>query len=421
MPQVTAAASRTATATRRRSPESRHFFIIGGSASDNITTGDGGDTIDPGSGVTDGDFFNRIHAGGGDDYIYSGDTPNGDDIFEGNIFDGGDGFDTVDYTIAPDEVFAFLKLDVGGRTALGKNGYGGTDYFSANPSNPTGPTIESLLGSAHDDWFVGSDVADFLSGQGGNDLLEGGLGNDTLQGGAGTDDWASYENAAGAVTVDLTLAGDQATGADGTDDLFTIENLRGGASADILTGDGNDNELEGGGAGDTLGGGAGDDTITGGAGMDSISGGADDDDLVVADGDVVAGETYDGGTGTDALYVSGTNDFTGSTVLSIEGLEFGALGRPSVTFTSDQIGGTGVSSTLAVEGDTDPNAIIVNMVSPFTLDLSGWTFTNWTAPSDTITINGSTSADTIVGSSQIDTITGGLGTTADGQPRRRRR
>ena len=88
------------------------FFITGGSASDNITTGDGGDTIDPGSGVTDGDFFNRIHAGGGDDYIYSGDTPNGDDAFEGNIFDGGDGFDTVDYTIAPGAVFAFLKLDV---------------------------------------------------------------------------------------------------------------------------------------------------------------------------------------------------------------------------------------------------------------------------------------------------------------------
>ena len=123
---------------------------------------------------------------------------------------------------------------------------------------------------------------------------------------------------------------------------------------------------------------------------------------------MVSGETYDGGTGNDELYVSGTNDFTGTTVLSIEGLEFGTLAASSVTFTSDQIGGSNLSSALAVEGDANANAIIVNMVSPFTLDLSGWTFTDWTAPDDTITINGSTSADTIVGSSQIDTITGGL-------------
>ena len=263
--------------------EFENFTITGGSASDNITTGDGDDIIDPGSGTSDGSYYNIIHAGGGNDLMFSGDTPNPQHGFDGNKFDGGDGIDTVDYGAAPGAVFGSFVVDGTARTFNNSNGYGGTDLFSDTPG---AATVENVLLSAFNDIFIGDDNNNLFDGRGGddnlrgglgadtliggddNDTLEGGFGNDTIDGGAGTGDWASYENASGAVTVDLTLSDDEASGADGTDDLDNIENLRGGVGTDTLTGDGNDNELEGRGGGDTLTGGTGGDTVTGGTGLE---------------------------------------------------------------------------------------------------------------------------------------------------------
>src|SRR5581483_11314961 len=52
-----------------------------------------------------------------------------------------------------------------------------------------------------------------------------------------------------------------------------------------------------------------------------------------------------------------------------------------------------------------------NAASASTIDLSAWSFTQWGASgTDTITINGSTGADTITGSVKDDIINAGQGT-----------
>ena len=173
-----------------------------------------------------------------------------------------------------------------------------------------------------------------------------------------------------------------------------------------FTGDSGDDAFTAGEQDDTLDGGAGNDRLAGGDGMDTVLGGEGDDDLYVNNSNALAGETYNGGGGSDDLYVSGTNDFTGATLMSIEGLRFGA-GGGSATFTSDQIGGAALSATLAVEGDADPNEIVVNMTAAsLNIRLGPSPTGSWKA---TIAIIGSADGDTIVGTSQNDTINGDAG------------
>ncbi len=57
------------------------------------------------------------------------------------------------------------------------------------------------------------------------------------------------------------------------------------------------------------------------------------DVLIVAEGDYVAGETYDGGDGTDTLRYTGTSDidFSGATITAIEGLVSASSATISLT------------------------------------------------------------------------------------------
>jgi Ca2+-binding RTX toxin-like protein len=150
----------------------------------------------------------------GDDIIHGTSGPDtllgtvGDDVFDGGAgadrFLGNGGNDTVSYDSAAAGVKASLMpnpKNVG--DALGDT------YVS----------IESLLGSSHNDTLsgdnrantlVGGDGDDIISGQGGadtilggagndklngnggNDRLEGGAGDDTLSGGSGGRDWFAY-------------------------------------------------------------------------------------------------------------------------------------------------------------------------------------------------------------------------------------
>jgi Ca2+-binding RTX toxin-like protein len=151
------------------------------------------------------------------------------------------------------------------------------------------------------------------------------------------------------------------------------------------------------------------DRLVGNGGMDTIQANAGADLLIVNAGDTVAGETYDGGLGTDTLQVTGSANFTGSTITSIDALTFATTGASTVTLTSNQIGGTNLSPNLAVTGDGNANHIIVNMPGT-SVDLSGWTFASWTNGGvDTITITGSAANDSITGSSQDDIINPGDG------------
>ncbi|HMN84564.1 MAG TPA: calcium-binding protein, partial [Bauldia sp.] len=163
----------------------------------------------------------------------------------------------------------------------------------------------------------------------------------------------------------------------------------------------------------------GDDTITGGAGKDALHGGAGSDRLMVVDGDAVAGETYDGGTGNDTLQVSGTADFTGSTITSIEKLKLGS----SVTFTSDQLG-AGIAADFEVTGtDTHEDTVTIRVQAgatgaALTVDLSLWTFAEWTVDPltdrdriliDASDVTNAAKATTLIGSTSWDIITGGAG------------
>ena len=100
-----------------------------------------------------------------------------------------------------------------------------------------------------------------------------------LDGGAGYDT-ADYGGSDAGVTVNLTTSRGQQGGHAGGDSLTGIEELKGSSHADLLIGDGRDNDLQGREGDDTLISGAGNDNLHGGAGADRLDGGDGHDDWV---------------------------------------------------------------------------------------------------------------------------------------------
>jgi len=251
----------------------------------------GGDTL-TGTGLAD-----RIFGFGGDDWL-SG--LGGNDELDGgagaDLLDGADGFDTATYRASSAGVIVRLNAGYGkGGDAEGDGLFG----------------IEGAVGSAFDDFLVGTDDRNVLRGGNGKDVLYGLGGDDELEGGAGGDtldgfdgfDIASYATSNAAVAVDLNngnMAGGHAAG----DLLLNIEGLIGSAYGDVLFGNAGRNVLRGEAGNDTLFGIGGDDELLGGSGIDTASfhfGGA-----VVAD---LAGGTASG-QGNDRL--SGVENLIGS-------------------------------------------------------------------------------------------------------------
>jgi VCBS repeat-containing protein len=98
------------------------------------------------------------------------------------------------------------------------------------------------------------------------------------------------------------------------------------------TGDGLGNVIDGDALSDSILGGAGNDEIRGGKGRDTIEGGDNHDTLLVSEGELVAGEVYDGGDGFDTLEIAGDTGlgqvFALATLQSIEKLR---INGPEVT------------------------------------------------------------------------------------------
>ena len=207
---------------------------LAGSYNNDVLTGDGNANTLSGVGGND-----VLQGGGGNDYLY-----------------GGDGTDWASYTDAPSGVTVSLAISAPQNT-IGD----GTDTLSS---------IEKLDGSNFADTLTAASTASTLYGEGGNDVLIGGAGNDVLNGGTGSD-WASYENAASAVTVSLAIGGAQNTVGAGTDTLTSIEKLEGSAFADVLSAAATASTLYGEAGNDLLVGGAGDDLFNGGPGVDAVS------------------------------------------------------------------------------------------------------------------------------------------------------
>ncbi len=108
---------------------------------------------------------------------------------------------------------------------------------------------------------MGSQYDDALTGNATSNVLIGGLGNDLINGGDGIDT-ASYINAVGGVTVDLSKTTQQNTISAGLDTLSNIENLIGSNFNDTLIGNNDDNVFIGG---------LGRDKVLGSNGFDTVS------------------------------------------------------------------------------------------------------------------------------------------------------
>ncbi|MBN9982554.1 hypothetical protein [Rhizobium laguerreae] len=360
---------------------------------------------------------------------------NGIDVIVGSaeddfILGGPEGGDPAD-EIGDDEI----NSEGGNDTILG---YGGNDTLNGGAGNDVligGAGTDSLFGNEGEDVFVVDYWEDVPAGE----IYDGGIGTDTIlvsasdfQGfefasvtlasieelrfntSAATRSFFSGDQIGTGLSTTLAVEGDSQqnhlhfqTGVSGVIDIsgWTFTNWQ--SAADTIS-------LDGSTGANTIIGSSQDDLISGDAGLDHILGGGGNDRLIVDPGDVEAGETYDGGMGTDILYGCGAlADFTGVSLISIEGLTFDAPFQTSATFTSDQLGGAGLSATLAIDGEDTgrPSTITVNMVTD-AVDLSGWTFTDWTVTPfvfQRIFINGSAASDTILGSAQRDIIDGSAG------------
>lgn len=206
--------------------------------------------------ITDNAAGNVIQLLAGDDrLLVNGLLPNGADVF-----DGGDGIDTIDFQLTSGGATVDLST-----TAAQDTGISGTLSLSG---------FENVIGSTRGDVLTGSDGDNYVFGGYGDDVLQGLGGNDLLYGFNGIDT-ASYSRATAAVTVSLDNLLAQNTGGAGTDTLNGIENLTGSAYADTLTGDAGANRLTGGRGADTLNGRGGADVFVYGSTLDSNASGYD--------------------------------------------------------------------------------------------------------------------------------------------------
>ncbi|WP_251862382.1 calcium-binding protein [Clostridium sp. Marseille-Q2269] len=226
-----------------------------GEEGDDVVYGDSGvDIIDGGA---DNDYVNgragddELHGGSGDDTLEDlsglnklyGEEGNDKIIVASNnaVIDGGDGFDTADFSQASDKDGA-INIDL----LQNKLSFKGTDNSIVNMEN-----------------IIGTNAADTIMGNDGSNNLEGRVGNDTLHGKGGKD-------------FILGEAGeDNLFGEDG-DDI-----LQGGSGLDILNGGIGNDVLKGGAGNDTLKGDEGNDTLFGGIGSDILEGGNGQDSFVL--------------------------------------------------------------------------------------------------------------------------------------------
>jgi len=264
--------------------------IWGGAGDDVVYAGDGidyiygdldnnlnGSTPTPGNDYLDGGAGNDFLYGGGDDIIVTG---AGADQGE-----GGDGFDTLDYSASTTSITMGTETAYGPFNApytvvVGMGGDSIGDRFSGiervigtafndvmnnvldavgGAGNDTitlgyssgrldgGDGNDTLTASSGNDTLLGGAGDDVLFGGGGNDLIDGGEGNDTLS-------YGDFYSVAIGMTVDLRLTGPQAPRSPGEhpaqsagqDTLISIENLNGTNAGDVFHGNDEANILRGG-------------------------------------------------------------------------------------------------------------------------------------------------------------------------------
>ena len=374
--------------------------------------------------------------------------------FASNQFGTGDNLISNSVAITGDAFNNRIQVNLSAAGTFSAAGWTFTNWTEG------GADIVSLAGTSCADTITGSSKADVIQGGLGADILSGGNGDDEFQyqsggatgdvsvdGGSGNDRIRS--TGSGTITNDFTTVSITSIeilefGSSGTHTATfggaqlgagAIANVEGGAATtQALIVNGQTVNLSGvaftnwGGANQTItingtnatvnilfgssqkdainGTGSSADGMRGGGGADFLNGGGGDDSFsYTAAGDVAAGEVIFGSTGADTITLAnaGSNDFSLATINSVETLDFES-GNSTATFSSTQVG---TGAIVTVSGSTGIDTFIVNAAS--NVDLSGVLFDAWLSGTDTITINGTASGETLTGSAQSDIIIGGDG------------
>lgn len=166
------------------------------------------------------DYLNgsgSLYGGNGNDHLYGNGN---DDLLIGgagaDLLNGGDGFDTASYVSATKGVVADML-----NPANNTNDAKGDAYVS----------IESLVGSAHDDQLTGTDAVRTIYGGGGNDVIYAGSSDNFLYGGDGNDQISA---GAGIDYLYGGLGNDVLTGGSGQD-FFVFDTALQNSNVDTIT------------------------------------------------------------------------------------------------------------------------------------------------------------------------------------------
>ncbi|WHO71514.1 calcium-binding protein [Rhizobium sp. BT03] len=447
--------------------------LIAGNGNDTLIGGTGADQLDGGAGIDTASYSSSVSAvtinlktgvytgdAAGDTFTsiegFIGSSSN--DTFvsgsEATGFNGGNGFDTVDYSTST------AAVTVSFWTGTGSGGDAEGDAYGS---------IEKVIGSAYDDLLVSAAPGSVLQGGAGNDVYvlgvqdvaiieDAGGGTDEIRTALTTFSMAGYTNIE---RVTFTGTGPvNLTGGAG-DDILT-----GGAGDDILNGAGGNDILIGSGGADQLIGGTGTDTAsyanagaavtlnlktgvhTGDAAGDTFSGievlsGSNFDDTFIGNGTTI---TFDGGVGTDTVdysastvgvnvalgaagvtTVSSGGDAQGNSLVNIErvvGSSFAdtlassASGHTLVGGAGDDIylvGDQGVTITEAAGGGTDEirTTLATYSMAAFAnverLTFTGTGGSNLAGNAGNNVMIGGTGNDTLNGGAGNDVLDGGIG------------
>jgi len=389
---------------------------------ENVTGSDGTDTISDGSGgaaeanVFDGGDGNDTLVGGqGADTLNDG--PGDDEVSGGDGNDtlaGGEGSDTLAGDGGVDTL-TFASRSTAITASLATQGVIGTD----TSDDDTLSTLEHLVGGTGNDTLTGDDNVNTISGGSGDDTinLRAG-GSDAADGGANGANGDTLDYSDRSTGILINLNGSSAGGQTSTG----FENANGTQGDDVITGDAGANRFEGRG---------GDDDFDGRAGNDIFLGGETLEDGV---GDKATYQTSTGGLGVTAT-LGGTGGITGSgeadQLLELEML-VGSDDGPDIltgdantnrldgadgndTIDGGSASGAADASDTLIGGNGTDTASYGSRTTPVTASLTSATGgqTGSLTEADTFTtienLRGGSSTDTLSGSTAANSLFGGAG------------
>jgi Ca2+-binding RTX toxin-like protein len=364
-------------------------------------------------------FMSEVHGGDGNDELTAGDTSvtfygdAGNDTLRGGLSDdhlyGGAGADTISGGGGSDTIY--LKA---GDIAAGETIDGGTGTDTIEAIDFVTTVDLSGIAISNVERIIGNNLILTAAQLSGRSLLS--FQSLTVAtGGAVSLAGATVHGS----TLNLASAGNNLdmTGATVSFSNFTFT-VNGGGANDVITTSGARDTLNGGGGDDILNAGGNHDVLNGGAGRDSMYGGEGNDRIVVAAADFVAGEIYDGGTGSDELQLFGNVDISSATLISIETLGIGY--NQSVSLTGAQLQSItkvwtpGYSGYLTQQLNLTTGGAIAYSgsgdVLVFTLSNAATAFdASGIVAALAVTVNGGTGNDVITGSRFDDSLNGGGG------------